>query len=250
MQNNHLIQNLTTSQIKYDIINNFKLTSNIVTSLKKKDIIVSHMFFSEKGITKKLNIYLFYRTHKLKKYLIKTKRKGKYKKNKKNEIVKLLGEKNLSLVIKVLNRQGKSESLRVIAAKFKYYLNKIFQKRLTLFIDLVKVFYLVAKKKATIHLLIYILGLIFKPLHKKKHAIYLAFLKKLFSYLIFRKHSQIKGVKLIIAGRLKGKTRAKTSKFILGKIPLSSEKEKIKASQTHIYTVYGCFGLKLWVNYK
>jgi ribosomal protein S3 len=81
------------------------------------------------------------------------------------------------------------------------------------------------------------------------------FLKDLFFEIIKLKSSSfggnyIQGVKILINGRILGKLRSSSSRLIVGSIPIKTISANIQYSQNHVYTVYGAFGLKLWVNYQ
>ena len=60
----------------------------------------------------------------------------------------------------------------------------------------------------------------------------------------------IAGLKFLVAGKLKGKLRAKSFKLEIGKIGIQTITSDIDFSKVHINTLYGCFGLKTWIKYK
>lgn len=248
MKNSYFIKNLNSSN-RYQNIKNYLLTNNLLDALKNKNILVSGMSFSKKEKNKKIQLALFYRTQKLKDYKSKNLLKLKKIKNL-IKVNKLFNEDNITLRIINLNLFIKEKDVIHLFEKIKNYSNKLFQKRTNLFCDLIKIMTLSSSKKISVWGVIYLLSLVFKPLQKKKHGLFVSFVNEIFTYLISQKSSSIIGVKLIIAGRLRGKPRANVAKFSIGKMPLTREKSNIKAAQTHIYTIYGCFGLKLWINYK
>ena len=53
----------------------------------------------------------------------------------------------------------------------------------------------------------------------------------------------------MINGKLKGKLRASSLKILVGKIGTQTISSEIDFSKVHVYTIYGCFGIKIWVNY-
>jgi ribosomal protein S3 len=62
-----------------------------------------------------------------------------------------------------------------------------------------------------------------------------------------RNEYDLLGIKFIIKGKLKGKRRKSNSIINIGQIPVQSLYKHIEFSKTHAFTVYGTFGLKLWV---
>lgn len=55
----------------------------------------------------------------------------------------------------------------------------------------------------------------------------------------------LKGIKFILNGKLKGKTRSSTNLLRIGIIPTQSISKNIKYFNAHAYTIYGAFGFKL-----
>ena len=82
----------------------------------------------------------------------------------------------------------------------------------------------------------------------------MVFLKKSLKTLINSNFSFIKGVKIVIKGRINGKSRAKKKIIKIGYFPIQTFDSKINYSESTSYTQYGTFGIKVWVceniNYK
>lgn len=247
MQNNYFIQQNTCLSTKYNILNTNQLSQNFVFALQKKAIVVSNLLLSNKD--KKINIiaHVFYKTSKLRLYKTKSKEKLNLKKDFLN-ITNLLDTKNVTVTVKNLNLLINERELLVLFDVLKKYSGKLFNKRIYLFCDVLKLLLLISEKKASVWSLIFVLAQAFKPLQKKQHGMFISFLKEIFNY--FVKNNKLIGVKIILAGRLKGKPMASFSKLNIGKIGLNTQRANIQNAQTHIYTIYGCFGLKLWINYK
>jgi len=97
----------------------------------------------------------------------------------------------------------------------------------------------------------------FRVLRKKKHSSFISFIKRFFSVLIFSipeqtkifkyNHNPIKGIKFLINGKIKGKARSSTTCVTLGQVPIQTLDSNIDFSKVHVFTIYGVFGLKLWV---
>lgn len=250
MKNNYYLKNLNCSKNRYETISDHLLVTNLVSALNNKSILVSSLLFSGKEKNKKVQLALFYRTQKLKEYKLKAKNNLVAHKRNISKVTKLFNDNNLNVKVSNLNLLLSEKEVLHAFEAFKTYANRLFQKRTSLFCDFLKLITLISNRKASVWSLAYIMALVFKPLQKKKHGMFVAFMNEIFTYLISQKDSQIKGVKMIISGRLKGKPRASLAKFSLGKISLTQQDANIESSQTHIYTIYGCFGLKLWINYK
>lgn len=217
-----------------------KLLSNNLQSIKKKNKIYDNydVFYGTQKLLKYKKIYLIFKRKRLKK---------KVKTNPKFKSFSLL---NKYTKINILNK------LLLKRILVDYYKNSIkwkyalFPRSESLFYDFVKILNLIEKRLIEPRVLLHILGLVFKTLHKRKHARFLRFVKEAFKKSIERKTSMIKGVKFILSGRLKGKPRSSITKFQTGRLILNEVDAIMVNSQLHIYTLYGAFGMKLWINYK
>lgn len=250
MKNKNVTQQLAIFSAKQKNLTSYFYAKNFAQALKVKGILISSFLFSEKEKQKRLHLELFYKAQKIKNYkykLEKQKKKGQtYLK-----ALSLLNNKSAIFTFNVLNPLLKKDELTKLFKLTKKNESRLFIKRNDLFCDLLKVISLVAEQKASVWILSHLLNMTFKPLRKKNHAIFISFVKEIFEHFIKSKNQnhKIKGVKFILSGRIKGKPRANIAKFHLGKIPLNQESLKIGNSQEHIYTRYGCFGLKLWINF-
>jgi len=160
--------------------------------------------------------------------------------------------KNNIILFKIfnLNRFVNISLVKILYNKLKKFLTLLFIRRFNLFIDFLKINSLLLRGKISSHFYLIYLGLIFKFLLKRKHTVFILFLKYLFKLLIsFTKiNNPIKGVKFILSGRFQSKMRASVVKFIEGSVPLQTIKLNIKYSKLHVFTMYGVFGFKLWLN--
>jgi ribosomal protein S3 len=57
--------------------------------------------------------------------------------------------------------------------------------------------------------------------------------------------SRVRGIKFVINGKIKGKTRSSSNIISFGKIPTQSISKVVDYSNIHVFTVYGVFGFKL-----
>lgn len=248
MRNNYFIKYITKTNNTHTNNSNYLLTSHLFNALQNKNIVVSNITLSEKKHINNVELAVFFRGNIVKNY----KSKCKVLKNKKKlntKLTELFKNKNLKIKLKNLNKLIEKKKLVQIFKQFRYFINRLFVKRINLFCDFLKIALLIANQKASVWSLVHVLSLVFKPLQKKQHGTFINFTTEVFRYLLNQNINLI-GIKMIIAGRLKGKPRANFAKTVLGKTSLTEYKSNIQAAQCHIYTIYGCFGLKLWINFK
>ena len=151
-----------------------------------------------------------------------------------------------------LNKSLKKEGVRLGYLRISRFLPSLFARRFNFFIDFVKLSSLFVHSKISVESFLFLLGLIFRTLPKKKHNIFLIFSKILFASFIsnkkiFTPEKQILGVKFLINGRLKGKPRSNATTLLVGSVPVQSLAKTIQFSKLHVNTIYGVFGFQLWV---
>lgn len=81
----------------------------------------------------------------------------------------------------------------------------------------------------------------------KRHKFFLSFLKQSLSTLLRSSVSKVKGVKIIIKGRLNGVPRAKHKIITMGDVPAQSISEHIDYAQTTVHNSNGSYGIKVWI---
>ncbi len=119
--------------------------------------------------------------------------------------------------------------------------------------DLVQSSLLLLTKQATAFLLNTFLVLMFTRLPKRQHSRFFVFLKKFFKGIL--SHSQgfngsILGIRLLISGKLSGKTRAQSFAVNVGQVPTQTLDCNIDYSFVPAFTMMGTFGFKLWIATK
>lgn len=236
------------------------------TLLNKKNIWVIKKTFSMSSSNSYLTLDLFYRSVKTTFY----KKKGFVLNKKQNLIQKNKSFINLfsknfplnrinSIICNVTNLNKEINNLVLVALynKTKKFITNIFVRRFNLYIDFVKVTTLLIQNKISADKFIYILALIFKSLSKRVHTRFLFFLKALFKIIIsisgVKENSienSILGFKFIINGKLQGKTRASSSCIQEGSVPIQSFSKNIEFAKSHVYTLYGVFGIRVWIYKK
>ena len=213
-----------------------------------------------------LNFVFFFRSFKTTKYKTKGLKKKEVKKEKlylqKNSKLNNLFFSHFNLfknnfivfTIKNINKELDNVLLKFFFYKFKKFITILFNRRFNLFIDFLKVTTLLCQNKIEAEQFLFVLGQIFKALPKRSHSRFLVFLRFLFKTIIcdlklLEKYNDnnIKGIKFIINGKLQGKPRASFSCIQEGTIPIQSFNKNISFSKLHAYTLFGAFGLRIWI---
>jgi hypothetical protein len=236
-------------------IKTFVFIQSLKKSLISKQIDVDDVICTSHNNILSLNINTFFRTKKSVNYKSKLIGIESFKKklysnkinNKISGYFSLIKNNLIKFKIKLLNKSINTILIKTVYIKFKKFLNIIFARRFNLFVDFLKLSTLFLEYKISTNLYLYYLGLIFRFLSKKKHTQFIVFLKYLFTFLI-NSNKEIKGVKFILSGRFQSKMRSSSTKLIVGSVPLQSIGLNIKYNKLHVHTLYGVFGLKLWIN--
>ena len=229
--------------------------------LSKKGVILLSKTLNLENNTFYLNIDVLFKTHKMltftrKGFLLK-KRNLNNLIVKKNKILSDLFFKQLylfngNLLNLTFNNYNKFLNRKLIVyfyKKISKFLNLLFARRLNLFVDFIKISSLFVQSKIVSNVYLLLIGQIFKVLPKRKHNRFLFFLKFLFKILINLNQS-ILGIKILINGKLQGKTRASSIYIQSGSVPIQSISKNIEFSRLHVYTRYGAFGFQFWVHKK
>lgn len=81
----------------------------------------------------------------------------------------------------------------------------------------------------------------------KRPNFFLNFLKNLIRILKQALLFKIRGIKIVIKGRITGRPRKKVKRISIGDIPLQSINSKINYSESTAYTANGTFGIRVWI---
>lgn len=81
----------------------------------------------------------------------------------------------------------------------------------------------------------------------KRHKFFLAFLKQILSILINSSFSKVRGVKILLKGRINGVPRAGHKIITIGDVPVQSFKIPIDFSQLDVHSATGTYGIKVWI---
>lgn len=246
----------TNSKETLDLIESINVLKR---SFDKKGIIIAYHTINTMSQTCYLTLNVFYKTERLLKFrkIIRLSLKKLKKNAKKNKILttqlfnKTFANKLLILNMVLLNKSINKKILKFLYNDFKSFKNMLFSRRFNLFIDFLKLTSLFVEQKIDIKVYLPVLGRIFKILPKRMHSKFFFFLKHLIKVLIDKTNidTKVKGVHVVINGKLKGKLRSSTLKMLVGKIGTQTISSKIDFSKLHVFTMYGTFGFKMWVNY-
>lgn len=202
-----------------------------------------------------LNLQAFYRTSSLLNFRAKLTSKPslKLRSTKISNFFKntaFFKEKKVSLNLICLNRFVDRTAVKADYAFYKPYKNLLFLRSYNLWLDFIKVTNLVINQFLDAKSFLFLLSSLFKYLNKRKHSKFIFFVSNLFDFLITTYPDKIKGLKLVITGRLLSKPRSSTVKIERGTLNLTSSDACVASNQMHVYTLYGAFGLKLHINYQ
>lgn len=181
----------------------------------------------------------------------------------------------INFKLNILNKFISKLFFKRLKKKLRNFKNRLFNRRLNFFIDFIRLATLYKSSKINLNLFLNVLSDVFRRLTKKTHTNFLKFVKELFKQLILcsnkkatkkdlfykinnfstqvpvqlksKPFNSIQGIKFLLNGKVKGKLRARSHTVLLGATPVSTINKTIEFSQTESYTVYGTFGLKLWV---
>jgi hypothetical protein len=243
------------------LIHNFLETFSQVLTLK--NIIVLRKFLTFNGNESFLNISIFFKASKIDK-IVKFLTFKKISKEKKLSFtfLNLLKRSfldqsliSLKLKIKVLNFYVNKNIVKHSNFFLKIYIKFLFERRFKLYIDFLQLISLYYQNHLTNYFFLHNLALIFSRLKKKRHSKFLSFIKDLLNFLIIEipqkfdnKHtnSKICGMKFVLKGKIRGKTRSQYQAIQVGSVPNQSIAKNISFSKISVITPYGVYGLKLW----
>lgn len=160
--------------------------------------------------------------------------------------------------VKVLNKELKLKKnkmlLKLFFTKSKPFLNVLFQRRFTFFFDFLKNIVLLMQGLMNAATFLQTLSQLFKYLHKRIHTRFFVFFNLISNLILnysryeaIKLKSEIKGLKLLIKGKIQGKMRADSKYLQEGKIPTQSFNKQVDIAKQSVCTLYGVFGLTLWI---
>ena len=246
----------------FELINALLLNKDILLLNKTLNFVNNKSFYT---------LELFYRTKKL--ALYKSKKKFFFKETNQAKTTFFKNTEFLNLFLNafkklssnlfvfnftVLNNFIDKNVVLQLFRTFRSFFYVLFNRRFNLFVDFLKLTFLLYIDKIQVSTYLFLLSQIFKVLPKKVHNRFLVFLELVFKFLIERKlsskrniyFSTINGIKFIINGKIRGRMRASSKCISVGTIPIQSLQKNIEFSKTHVYTLYGAFGFQIWLYRK
>lgn len=82
----------------------------------------------------------------------------------------------------------------------------------------------------------------------KRHNFFINLLVIFLNKIIDQKYSKIKGIKILLKGRLNNAPRSRKKTIKVGTIPIITQNTKIVYSETISFTSNGTIGIKVWTN--
>lgn len=246
----------------FELINTLLLRKDILLVNKTLNFVNNQSFYT---------LELFYRTKKLALYKNKKKRKiketGQVKAtfgsnpsflNLFSNAFKKLATNLFVFKFVVLNNFIDKNVVLQLFREFRSFFYLLFNRRFNLFVDFLKLTFLLYINKVQVSTYLFLLSQIFKVLPKKAHNRFLVFLELVFKSLIEKKlsskrnlyFSTISGIKFIMNGKIRGRMRASSKCISIGTIPIQSLQKNIEFYKTHVYTLYGAFGFQIWLYRK
>lgn len=226
--------------------------------LEKKGIVVLTCSFNKFGLSDFLDLVLYYRTKNLLRYKKKLK---KYDTNTDllsnnlniNLLLSKYDSKRNFIYIKITNYNKKVSPKRVavLYISFKKFFKALFSRRFNLFLDFIKITTLFLRFDKPNFSFLQALCQIFRILTKRHHSKYILFLQYVFNEITSHFNNEailIKGLKLVLSGKIKGKLRSSVVNIVSGSVPINTISLDVSFYKMHCYTFYGVFGFKFWVN--
>jgi ribosomal protein S3 len=81
----------------------------------------------------------------------------------------------------------------------------------------------------------------------KRHNFFIAFLKQTLTMFINSNFSKVKGIKIIVKGRLNGAPRAKHKILTVGSVPVQTIVSSMDYAQSTCHNSNGSYGIKVWI---
>nr|YP_010139051.1 ribosomal protein S3 [Lithodesmium undulatum]QQJ94659.1 ribosomal protein S3 [Lithodesmium undulatum] len=151
----------------------------------------------------------------------------------------------IKLILQNLNKgisfrftKEKLEHFKIILIQLRKFIKNLFFK------ETINILTLVISKVINLHVLTEFIAFQFSVI--KKHNSFLIFLKHSIELLQKSHFSALKGLKILIKGRLNGAPRARNKLIQSGSVPLQNYKSKIIKSNTTSYTPNGTFSISAW----
>lgn len=159
------------------------------------------------------------------------------------EVLNLFSNKKLNVILNLCCINKDLYHLKFSQEKIFMSLQKF--RSTPFFKEGIEVLFHVAYNLNSANLLVKFIALQLKKIKRQKF--FLSFLKQALTVLSNSQPSKIKGVKILIKGRLNGVPRAKHKMMIIGDVPAQSISANLDYAQTTIHNSNGSYGIQVWV---
>jgi hypothetical protein len=159
------------------------------------------------------------------------------------EVLNLFGNNRLDITLNLCCINKDLYFLKFSQEKFFLSLQKF--RNTPFFKEGIELLFHVAYNSNSAHLLAKFIAFQFKKIKRQKF--FLSFLKQSLTILLNSSPSKIKGVKIVVKGRLNGVPRAKQKMIVVGDVPTQSISAKLDYAQTTIHNSNGSHGIQVWV---
>lgn len=239
----------------------YKIRSYILNFLHKKGILVNDLAIKKDNDTLYINLNFFISKSSIlyiKKFRKLIKKKTHVKKKKYNSLfyflktlTKIYNVKRICFKAKRLDIKINSQLTNNLLVKSqKLGLNRQLKNKYIK--DLIIALTLLLQTPNTkSHLLTFILAKHFTWLPKKQHKRFFIFLRDLFKnvYELDKKHNNhILGIKLLVSGKISGKTQASNFRSIVGSVFNQTISKNVDYAAQTSFNKLGTFGWKLWIS--
>lgn len=253
---------LNTDMSSKQYLRGFFFINSLNQALKRKDMLLtnysiknnllSNFFFLQVYIQnrKLINIRRL-KTYNQKIGIINKKKLNKLNNFFNNSLWSKIFKTNLTIVkLQFLNKFVDKNFRSILLFQSKRYLNKLFRRKFFLFKDFLNLSSLLLQHKISAEIFVSFLALLFSKMSKYQHSQFFILIKNLFESLTTWPSSKIKGMRLVINGRIRGQLRSSTMILEHGRVGNQTMNNCVEYAKSTAFTIYGTYGFKLWVSFK
>jgi ribosomal protein S3 len=151
---------------------------------------------------------------------------------------------NIITTFQCINKTFNLTLKQTQALKEKFMLLQKF-KNIPFFKESIDLLFASVYHKKSANLLAKLIAFQFKTV--KRHNFFIAFLKQTLTMFINSNFSKVKGIKIIVKGRLNGAPRAKHKILTVGSVPVQTIVSNMDYAQSTCHNSNGSYGIKVWI---
>lgn len=159
-------------------------------------------------------------------------------------------EKNIYFNLNPINNKVYKPIYREFFNEFSMFKYNLFPRNSLFYLDFVAMVSLLARKDISLEVFGNALSSILSSIHKRKHGTFISLLTTLSKKVVETKDSLISGMRFLFSGRVFGNSMAKSSLIGAGSLELNTIDAHTDHAAIDSFTVYGVFGIQIWVTYK